>query len=76
VEGHWAVSFLEKAPTDDDKDAKSYTKLPFIVDPTVVFGANTGLSEPSAFFDGFKGAVELAMGSQVGLHTQWMMMMI
>lgn len=72
VQGHWAISFVENEADESTTDTtttttltKSYEKLPFVVDPTMIFGMNTGLYEPSAFFEGEKGAVEIAEGHQV-----------
>lgn len=49
VNGVYAVSFVE----DETKVSKdgTYEKLPMIVDPTVVYGADTTLNNPSGFFD-------------------------
>lgn len=65
MQGHWAVSFIEESDAETEVTKKEYTKLPFVVDPSVIFGMTTGFSEPSSFFDGDKGAKEIAMGPQV-----------
>jgi len=65
AEGHWAISFLETAadeeaedttaPTDDKTSTAqgsgtaTVAKLPFVVDPTVVFGMGTSLVFPANF---------------------------
>jgi len=65
AEGHWAISFLETAadeeaedttaPTDDKTSTAqgsgtaTVAKLPFVVDPTVVFGMGTSLVFPTNF---------------------------
>lgn len=63
-QGHWAISFLEfKADKDADEDdapvddktstaksgASTVDKLPFIVDPAVIFGQGTSLAIPANF---------------------------
>jgi hypothetical protein len=46
-DGHFALAFVE-GETDDDGLAKL---LPFVVDPAVVFNADTSLVKPSNFFN-------------------------
>lgn len=48
-DGNFALSFLEgvDAPTGDDG---SYELLPFVVDPSIVFGTDTTLFEPTEFW--------------------------
>ena len=47
-DGHFAIAFIE---TVDEKSDGLFDPLPFIVDPSVVFGTDTTLTDPSGFFE-------------------------
>jgi len=72
VEGHWAIAFVEGADASDDAAvadddaseaaqdlaAAQEARLPFLVDPVVVFGKTTSFAYPTSFaaatdFDAF-----------------------
>lgn len=47
-DGHFSVSFIQ--PKEDDASEDPVSLLPFIVDPDLVFGTDTTLSNPRGFF--------------------------
>eukprot|EP00605_Chrysophyceae_sp_TOSAG23-4_P002955 GSChrysophyteH1.ASY1.ANO1.3254.1 assembled CDS len=51
-DGHFAIAFMEDndAGTRDHATKTTYSALPFIVDPTIVFGEDTSLMSPASFF--------------------------
>ncbi len=49
-DGHFAISFNDGDP-DDASTGSSNEPLPFVVDPSVVYGFDTTLTHPSGFYD-------------------------
>ena len=48
-DGHFAVAFIEGQNSDGSSNGL-HTPLPFIVDPSVIFGVDTTLTHPTGFF--------------------------
>jgi hypothetical protein len=64
-EGHFSVAFIEEGDGVKIDSDGLYTPLPFIVDPSVVFGTDTSLTNPSGFFGlGVSGVDELTRSPQ------------
>ena len=64
VEGHWAIAFVDEGEAGL-ADGAALPKLPFVVDPVVVFGPTSSFAAPTRFAAAEGSAAELAMGPQV-----------
>jgi hypothetical protein len=58
AQGHWAISFVENGSdegeaegVEKESEGDSFTKLPFVVDPAVIFGQETSYAKPFNYFD-------------------------
>ena len=58
-DGYFSIAFIE-----NDVEGKENDLLPFVVDPNVVYGYDTTLTNPSAFFSSsFKDVLESSQGT-------------
>lgn len=63
-DGHFSVAFVEEGDGVSVASDGLYAPLPFIVDPSVVFGTDTSLTNPSGFFERGVGVDEMILSPQ------------